>query len=368
MIENWREIVLEAPGFHIGVWGLLIGLIFGFVVFRTNYCSMGAISDIENFSDYRRFRAWVLAAAVAMIGVWFLQSNEISDVSSSIYLTTNFNIPASIVGGLMFGYGMVFAGGCATKNLVRAGSGDLRSLVNLMVIGIFAFMTIGGILGLVRTGIFGPTVIDLADKGAESQSIGSIVALAAGGEVATINSIAMIIIAGLALIWCFKDKAFRASPVNILAGLIIGLCVISAWFLTGLAADDLADVVLPVTSLTFVRPSGDALDYLMRFTALGAPSIGVVTLVGTFLGAMIAALMAGRFNFSTFADAADTRRNLYGAALMGIGGVVALGCTVGQAITGVSTLAVGSFITFAAIVAGGFIGIKRLNAKLMAED
>ncbi len=367
MIENWREIVLEAPGFHIGVWGLLIGLIFGYVIFRTNYCSMGAISDIENFGDFRRFRAWVLAAAVAMIGVWFLQSNEISNVASSIYLTTNFNILASIAGGLIFGYGMVFAGGCATKNLVRAGSGDLRSLVNLIVLGLFSFMTIGGILGLVRTGIFGPTVIDLAEKGAEDQSVGSIIALLTGGDAASLNMYAMIIIAAIALFWCFKDKGFRSSPVNIIAGLVIGLCVVAAWFLTGLAADDLADVVLPVTSLTFVRPSGDALDYLMRFTALGAPSIGVVTLIGTFLGALIGALMTRRFNFTTFADVADTKRNLYGSALMGIGGIVALGCTVGQAITGVSTLAVGSFITFAAITAGGFIGIKRLNAKLMAE-
>ena len=179
---------------------------------------------------------------------------------------------------------MVFAGGCATKNLVRAGSGDLRSLVNLIVLGLFAFMTIGGILGLVRTGIFGPTVIDLAEKGAEDQSVGSIIALLTGGDAASLNMYAMIIIAAIALFWCFKDKGFRSSPVNIIAGLVIGLCVVAAWFLTGLAADDLADVVLPVTSLTFVRPSGDALDYLMRFTALGAPSIGVVTLVGTFLG------------------------------------------------------------------------------------
>lgn len=367
MFENWREIILEAPDFHIGVWGFAIGIVFGFVVYRTNYCAMGAISDIESFGDYRRFRAWILAAAVAMIGVWFLQSNEIADVSSAIYLTTNFNIAASIFGGLIFGYGMVFAGGCVTKNIIRVGAGDLRSAINLVVVGIFAYMTIGGILGLVRTATFNPFIIDLAEKDAETQSIGAIVSLFTGSDVQNTNLMAMIAIVLIALVWCFKDRNFRSSPLHITSGLVIGLCVIATWLLTGLAADDLADVIVPVSSLTFVRPTGDTLEYLMRFTALGAPSIGVVTLFGTLIGAFVGAVLMKRFNFTTFADPADTKRNLFGAALMGIGGVVALGCTVGQAITGVSTLAVGSFITFAAIVAGGFLGIKRLNAILMAE-
>ena len=368
MIETWREIVLEAPGFYLGWWGLAIGIVFGFVVYRTNYCAMGAISDIESFGDYRRFRAWMLAAATAMIGAWFIQANEIADISSSIYLTTNFNIVASIIGGVIFGYGVVFAGGCVTKNIVRVGAGDLRSAINLVVVGIFAYMTIGGILGLVRATAMGPFLIDLTERDLETQSVGSLISLVSGGKVANINMFAMIVIAGVIAIWCFKDKSFRSSPVHITSGVIIGLSVIATWFLTGLAADDLAEVVVPVTSLTFVRPTGDTLEYLMRYTALGAPSIGVVTLAGTLLGAFIGAIMKRRFSFTTFADQADTKRNLFGAALMGIGGILALGCTVGQAITGVSTLAVGSMITFAAIVAGGFIGIKHLNAKLMAEN
>lgn len=367
MIEAMREIVLEAPGFHIGWWGLAIGIIFGFVVYRTNYCAMGAISDIDSFGDYRRFRAWMLAAATAMVGAWFLQANEIADLSSSIYLTTNLNIVASIIGGLLFGYGMVFAGGCVTKNIVRVGAGDLRSAINLVVVGIFGYMTIGGILALVRTTTFGPFVIDLTEKDLETQSVGSIVSLVTGTDVQSTNMMAMIVIAAVIAIWCFKDKKFRSSPVHIASGLVIGLCVIGAWMLTGLAADELADVVVPVASLSFVRPTGDTLEYLMRYSALGAPSIGVVTLTGTLLGSFIGAIAMKRFKFTTFADPVDTKRNLFGAALMGIGGILALGCTVGQAVTGVSTLAVGSMITFAAIVAGGFIGIRHLNARLMAE-
>lgn len=367
MIETWRAMVLEAPDFHIAVWGAIIGVIFGFVVYRTNYCAMGAISDIDSFGDYRRFRAWLLAAATAMIGAWFIQTMEIADLAGSIYLTPNFNIVANIVGGLMFGYGMVFAGGCVTKNIVRFGAGDLRSAINLVIVGIFAYMTIGGILGLVRTTAFNPFAIDLTERNIETQSVGSIISLITGAEVQSTNTIAMIVIAAAIILWCFKDKAFRSSPNHIASGILIGLCVIAVWMLTGLASDELADNVIQVSSITFVRPTGDTLEYLMRFTALGAPSIGVVTLVGTLVGSFIGALMMGRLHLTTFADPMDTKRNLFGAALMGIGGVLALGCTVGQAITGVSTLAVGSMITFAAIVAGGFIGIKRLNAILMAE-
>jgi len=367
MIDTWREIILANPGFYVGIWGLVIGIIFGFVVYRTNYCAMGAISDIETFGDYRRFRSWVLAAATAMIGAWYVQSIGATDLSSSIYLTTNFNMVASIVGGLMFGYGMVFAGGCVTKNIVRVGAGDLRSAINLVVVGIFAYMTIGGILGLVRTSAFGPFVIDLAARDAETQSVGSIISIFTGGDVQSTNMVAMIVIAGLAILWCFKDKAFRTSPNHIASGILIGLCIIAVWFLTGLAFDELAEVVAPATSLTFVRPTGDTLEYLMRFTALGAPSIGVVTLVGTLIGSFIGAILLGRVKLTTFANPTDTKRNLFGSAMMGVGGILALGCTVGQGLTGVSTLAVGSMITFAAIVAGGFIGIKRLNAVLMAE-
>lgn len=367
MLDGIREIVLEAPGFHITVWGMVLGLIFGFVVYRTNYCAMGSISDIVSFGDYRRFRSWVLAGAVAMIGVYFLQTNEVTDVSSSMYLRSDFLWLGNVVGGLMFGFGMVFAGGCVTKNIVRAGSGDLRSLVVLIVTGLFAYMTIGGLLGLVRTTLFGPTSIDLSASGMETQSIGAFLSAFGGMEAETANLVAMVAVAAIMLIYCFKSKEFRAAPAHITAGLVIGLCVIAGWFLTGLASDEFADVQVDPASFTFVRPTGDTLEYLMRFTALGPPSFGVITLFGTLIGATIAAISMGRFRWSTFADVKDTRRNLFGAAIMGIGGVLAFGCTVGQSITGVSTLAIGSFITFATIVIGGYLGVHQLNKMLMAD-
>lgn len=366
MIDSLREMVVESPGYYIGFVGLIIGIVFGYIVFVTNFCTMGSISDILNFGDYRRFRAWLLAGAVAILGATYLRGSGITDISKAMYLTTNFNWLGNVVGGLMFGIGMVFAGGCVSRNLVRAGAGDLRSFVVLIVTGIFAFMTIGGIIGPVRIGAFASTTLDLTEYNLSSQSAGSFLTLFSGLDLDTANLIAMVAIVGALLIFCFKDSAFRKSFPHLTAGIGIGLTVVAGWFITGLAFDEFADVATPIASLTFVRPSGDSLDYLMRYTALGAPGFGVVTTVGAIIGGFFGALTSGRFNLISFASPKDTLNNMVGGALMGTGGVIALGCTVGQAITGFSTLAVGSMITFVFIVLGGIMAIKYMEYRIMA--
>lgn len=362
MIELWKEAVVESAAFYIGWGGLLIGVIFGFIVYRTNFCTMGSISDILSFGDYRRFRSWLMAGAVAIIGVALLSSAGIADMSQSMYLTPNFIWGANIAGGLMFGFGMVFSGGCVSRNLVRAGSGDLRSVFVLIIVGIFAYMTIGGILGPLRVTVFTPPTADLGAMGMETQSLGQVVAALTGMSIATATTGSVILVAGALLLYCLMDAGFRSSAPHLIAGIGIGLCVVAGWFLTALAFDDFADVPVQLVSLTYVRPAGDTMDYLMRFTALGAPGFGVVTTVGALLGGLLGALSAGRLAITTFADTADTARNMFGAALMGIGGVLALGCTVGQALTGFSTLAVGSILTFVFIVLGGIAGIKTMEA------
>ena len=362
MIELWKETVVESAAFYIGWGGFVIGLLFGFIVYRTNFCTMGSISDILNFGDYGRFRAWLLAGAVAILGVAVMQGMGIADMAQAMYLTPSFAWGANIAGGLMFGFGMVFAGGCLSKNLVRAGGGDLRSVLVLMVTGVFAFMTIGGLLGPLRVALFSPVTTDLAAVGVKTQALGTVLAGLTGIDGATATLGSVIVIAGAILIYCFADREFRSSPANLVAGIGIGLCVIAGWFLTALAFDDFADVPVQLISLSFVRPTGDTLDYLMRFTALGPPGFGVVTLAGTLVGAFIGALSVGRFHLTTFFDAADTVRNMFGAALMGVGGVLALGCTVGQALTGFSTLAVGSILTFLFIVIGAIAGIKAMES------
>lgn len=367
MIESLRETVLENPAAYVAWGGLVIGIVFGFIVQRTNFCTMGSISDFMSFGDFKRFRSWLLAAAVAILGVYWVESAGIADMADSMYLTPSFGWLANIAGGLMFGFGMVFSGGCTSRNLVRAGSGDLRSVVVLIVTGIAAFMTIGGLLGPARVAIFDPASVNLSDSGMETQRMGEILGTLTGMGTETGTLAVMIVIVAAIAIFVFKDGEFRTSPPHLVAGIGIGLCVIAGWVLTGLAQDELADRPVQLISLTYVRPAGDTLDYLMRYTAYGAPAFGVVTTLGAILGGFLGAVTAGRFQLTSFADAKDTYRNMGGAVLMGIGGVLALGCTVGQAITGFSTLAIGSLLTFIAIVIGGMAGIKAYERILMAD-
>ncbi len=359
-----REAIVANGPFWLAIGGLVIGFVFGALVFRTNFCTMGSVSDIVNLGDWRRFRAWVLAGVTALAGAQTLHWLGVVDLTKSMYLAASFNWFGYVVGGLIFGFGMVFAGGCPSRNLSRAGAGDLRSLLTLMIVGIFAYMTIGGLIGPVRAAIEQATSFSLPTA---TQGIGDLVdrALALSAGFGRIFASWVIVLAGLA--YCFKDAEFRSSPAHVWSGIGVGLCVIAGWALTGLAFDDMADRPTQPISLTYVRPSGDTLEWLQRYTAAPIPGFGVATVFGALLGAFAAAKSMGRFRILTFSDTGDTVRTLLGAMMMGVGGVMALGCTVGQGITGVSTLALGSFITFGAIVGGAVVGLKALERWLMSE-
>ncbi len=343
--------------------GLVIGFGFGFVIERTNFCTMGAISDAATFGDFRRFRAWMLAMAVAIVGAQALQAGDLIDLGQSIYLTANFGWLGAIVGGLLFGFGMTIAGGCGTRNLVRFGAGDLRSLVVVLVLGIFAYMTLRGLTGPVRVGLEGATNVDLEAAGIDSQGIGALLAGAFGAAVETMNLIvAAILVARPAGLVFHGFSAFRASPRNIVAGLGVGLAIVAGWYATGvLGFDDFEPA--PLTSLTYVAPTGNALVYLMTFTG-ATINFGIASVGGVVLGAFASAVLRRNFHLATFADVQDMLRNITGGALMGFGGVMALGCTIGQGLTGISTLALGSVIAILAIIAGGIAGLKYIEWRL----
>jgi hypothetical protein len=328
---------------------------------------MGSLADFHSFGDWRRFRAWVLAAATALIGTTLLDLGGIVDLHRSMYLAPTLNWLGHSAGGLMFGVGMVLAGGCPTRNLVRAGGGDLRALLTLIVLGLTAFMTIAGVLAPARGALEGVTAVRLGPGlgpgpgAAPSQGLGDLLGAYAGLGAAWAKAVVAALLATAALAFCLADGKFRRSPVHVAAGLAVGLLVVAGWALTGLADDEMAARPTAPASLTFIRPVGDTLQWLSLYTATPMPGFGVASVLGALVGAFVAARATGRFRLATFADTSDTVRNLAGAALMGVGGVMALGCTVGQAITGVSTLALGSLLTFAAIVVGGLLGLRLLD-------
>lgn len=353
-----RDLISQHVHAVLAIGGLLIGFVFGAVVYRTNYCAMGSLSDIYNFGDYRRLRAWLLAAATALVGAQLLEGAGVVALQRSMYLVPTLNWFGNIAGGLIFGVGMVFAGGCPSRNLARAGGGDLRALLTLVVLGLVGFMTIAGLIAPIRAGLERATSVP---AGAPTQGVGDLLGAYSGLADGAANAITTVALAAAAMAFCFGSSRFRKSPLHVVSGVAVGLAVVAGWALTGLAYDEMAARPAPPISLTYVRPVGDALQWLTLFTATPMPGFGPASVFGALAGAFAAAVAMGRFRLVTFSDAGDTVRNLLGAALMGMGGVMAMGCTVGQAVTGVSTLALGSFLAFAAIVAGGFIGLRLLE-------
>ncbi len=360
-MESLRSLISANAGLALAWGGLIVGIVFGAVVQRTNFCTMGSLSDMLNFGDGRRFRSWWLATATAIVGVALLRGPGAVDLSKTMYLSTTLDWAGAVIGGLMFGFGMVFGGGCASRNLVRVGTGDLRSLVVLLVIAISGYMAIGGLVGPIRAAIASATSIDLKSLGMASQSLGAVLARFTGTAPASGDTIMALLVAAAIAVYCFAYAPFRSSPIHIVGGIGVGLCVVAGWMLTGLAFDEMADTPVVPGSLSFVRPTGDALEWIQRYTAIPIPNFGVTTVFGTILGAFLMGSVQGKVKLATFFDVSDTVRNLFGAVLMGIGGVVATGCTVGQAVTGASTLAISSFIVFAGLIVGGIAGMKVLE-------
>jgi uncharacterized membrane protein YedE/YeeE len=343
----------------VGIGGFATGLVFGAVVQRTNFCTMGGISDLVLMGDGRRFRAWMLAIAVAIIGTQGLHFSGVIDINKSIYLTSNLGWLGAIIGGAMFGFGMTQTGGCASKTLVRLGAGNLKSLVVILVLGIIAYTTVRGLLALARVQIENATNIELKTHGLANQNIGEIAGALLGVSAGIARAAAAALVAAAFLVFCFKDAGFRRSPTNIAAGLIIGLTVIAGWVVTGVIATDEFNPI-PLASITFVSPVGESLQYLMTFTG-STINFGIAVFGGVIAGSFLMAVATGTFRVESFADRSDLVRHLGGAALMGAGGIMALGCTIGQGITGMSTLALGSAIAWLSILAGAYFGLKYLE-------
>jgi uncharacterized membrane protein YedE/YeeE len=343
----------------VGMGGFVIGLVFGATAQRTNFCTMGAISDLVLMGDGRRFRAWVLAIAVAIIGTQMLHASGAVDIDKSIYLAGNLGWLGAILGGAMFGFGMTLAGGCGSKTLVRLGAGNLKSLVVAIVLGIVAYAALRGLLALVRVQMESLTNIELKTRGFDNQNIGEMTGKLLGLPAGGVRTVAAVVVAAAFLVFCFKDAAFRRSTTDVAAGLLIGLTAVAGWIVTGILGADEFDPV-PLASITFVAPVAEGLQYLMTFTG-STINFGIAVVGGVIVGSFLMAAATGSFRIESFVDRSDMVRHLAGAALMGAGGVLALGCTIGQGISGMSTLALGSVIAWLSILAGGYLGVKYLE-------
>ena len=343
--------------YRVAAFGFAIGIVFGAVANKTNFCTMGAVSDWVNMGSKDRLRAWFLAIGIAVIASQVMQARGMIDLNEAIYLTPNFGWLGHIVGGFLFGVGMTLASGCGQRTLVRVGGGNLKSLVVMLLLGLTAYMTMRGLLALVRVNAIEVTNVNLAASGISDQGIGTLISTAAGLENEKfVNWVIAALLGGGLILYAFVAKSFRRSFDNVLAGITVGLIIPAGWYVTGVIGFDDFDPVR-LESYTFIAPTGESLMYLLTFTG-SSISFGVAAVFGVILGSFLYVILTGRFRLETFTDRSDMLRHIFGGIAMGFGGVLALGCTIGQGVTGMSTLALGSLLSLISIVFGSALAMK----------
>lgn len=349
---------MELSNIHlVAGLGFVLAAIFGAVANRTNFCTMGAVSDWVNMGLKGRLGAWVLAMGIAIAGAQILELTGLVDIGSSIYRTSSLGLGGYIIGGLLFGIGMTLSGGCGQRTLVRVGTGNLKSVVVLLVLAVSAYMTLRGLFAVLRVAAIEPMTIDLQAQGIADQGLASVLAGWTGIEATdTVRWAVGLVVAALLILWAFSQQALRDTKDNIVAGVVIGLIIIGAWVTTGLIGMDDFDPV-PVEAMSFIAPTGNTLSYLMTYTG-SSINFGIAVVLGVIAGSFIYALLSRTFAIETFTDRQDMINHLSGGVLMGFGGVLALGCTVGQGITGISTLALGSFIAAISIIIGSALTMR----------
>lgn len=346
----------------------VLAFIFGAVANRVNFCTMGAVTDIVNFSDWRRMRMWVLAIAVAIAGSATLSALGLIDLSKSIYTGSNVAWLSSLVGGFLFGFGMTLSSGCGSKTLIRAGAGNLKSLVVLVVLAIAAYMTLKGLFAVWRTTGLDPWRIDVSMLGAATSDLPALVGAAGLGAAAKLW-VPLVVAVALA-VYVFKDRDFRGTPELIVGGLVVGLVIVGGWYISGhvgyLAEDPatleekfVATNSNRAESYSFVSPVAYTLELLMLWSDQSRiVTFGIAGVLGMVAGSAAYALASRTFRWEGFGSVEDVANHMVGGVLMGFGGVTALGCTIGQGLTGISTLAVGSIIALAAIIAGCVAAVR----------
>ena len=342
---------------YVALWGFGIAAVFGFVANKTHFCVMGAISDVIHMGSKGRLGAWLLAIGIAVIGTQALQLAGIIDVGESRYLSPNFMWLSYILGGVLFGIGMTLAAGCGQRNLVRFGGGDLKAFVVLLVMGVSAYMTLRGLFGIVRINLVDPASVDLAELGLRDQSMVSALQSLTGIDSGRlVRGLLTVLIGGGLLAYALKQRALRESMDNILVGVVIGACVIAGWYVTGFLGVDDFDPV-PVESMSFISSSGNSINYLMSFTG-ATINFGIALIFGMVAGSFVYAVISRNFRIETFSNRTQMVSHLVGGALMGFGGILSVGCTIGQGVTGISSLAMGSLLATAAIVFGSALTMK----------
>ena len=370
------------------LWAFALSVVFGAIANKANFCTMGAVSDWVNIGDLGRMRSWLLAIVTAIIGVGLLEYTAAidlslttsNDTSNPPYRSANFIWLRHLVGGLMFGIGMTLSSGCGNKTLVRLGEGNMKSLVVLAVMGIAAWWMLFSNFGyLVFLQWMLPVSVDFSNQGIPSQDIAAVAAGLSGADWGATGGLVVALLAAIPLlIWILRSKDFRSNLELLSAGLIIGLLIVIGWYVTAGATGlelieelefmDDRPFFTGAQSLTFIGPTGHVVQYVKEGFSAIFLTFGVTTVLGVVVGSFLYTLIFRKIRIEWFISWNDFTMHVIGAIMMGVGGVLAMGCTIGQGITGVSTLALGSILTIVSIIAGSAATMKYQYYLMMRED
>jgi uncharacterized membrane protein YedE/YeeE len=348
-----------------------LGVAFGAVAQRAHFCTMGALSDIFSMGDWTRLRMWALAVGVAVLGFNGMVLLGWVEAADSVYARPQLIWLSNLVGGLLFGFGMVLASGCGSKTLVRLGGGSLKALVVFCVLGIASYATLRGLTAVWRVATVDTVMLQLP----VAQDLPTLLSHYAGLPRAT----AVLLLGGglgFGLVGWVLYRPEGRSADTLLGGIGIGAVIVAAWWVSGvlghlaehpvtLEESFLATNTRSMESFTFVAPIAYTIDWFILFSdSSKVLTYGIASVIGVVVGSAVVALATGNFRWEGFASTEDTANHVVGAVLMGIGGVTAFGCTVGQGLSGLSTLSLGSFIAVAGIVGGAMLALRYQTWRL----
>ena len=365
-----------------------LAVVLGFFVNKTNFCTMGAVSDLVNIGHTGRFRAWMFALGIAILGVMGLELAGLIDIGLTAsndtanppYRTSQFAWPRYIVGGILFGIGMTLGSGCGNKTLLRLGGGNLKSIFVIFALGISAYLMIFTNFGYnVFLQWMQPAFIDLSLYNIHDQSIPTVL----GGlfnmeSTATLSVIVASVIGGLLVLWALLSKDFITSFDNVLAGFVVGLVVLGGWYLTtGAMGQELLEEVdfmderpfaVGAQSFTFIQPNAHLFEWVRTGFSSSLLTFALLAAAGVITGSFIYSILFKKFRIEWFSSWKDFFAHVIGGLLMGTGGVLAMGCTIGQGVSGASTLALGSFVALVSIIFGSALTMKIQYYKIVYED
>ena len=355
---------LQAQTHTVLVLAGLLAALLGYLLQRSHFCTMGAVSDWVLMDDSTRARQWALAVAVATLGFGLLAYTQGLSPLNTIYSTPRWNWLSQAIGGFLFGLGMVLASGCPSRALVRLAAGNLKSLVVLGVMAVSALATLKGLPAIWRVQGLDVVALDWTTGPFAGQWLARWT-----GWSLPLSLLVCAAATALALMaWTMSGRSGRGMPWMHAAG--VGLVVAALWWVSGvkgwvpehpqtLEAVFLTTASARMESLSFTAPLAYWLDALLYYSDGSKHlTLGMMLVPGVFLGALSAAVWHREWRHEGFTKVDDLVRHLAGAVLMGFGGVTAMGCSIGQGISGLSTLNAGSLLAVAAMLLGSWAALR----------